>query len=221
VTFNGIAKACAKAAGAPEPEIINYNPKVGVCCSLLQPPLLLLNSWLTMQRVAGTVMIQCTACPCSFFHSHRPNLSNTSQDFDFGKEKPFPLRDQHFFTSIDKASTWPVVAGPDKHAIVVVLGYMPDCLMQVCGDGGQFCPWAPMPPALQNVNHRYAFILCLQAMADLDWKPEFSLLDGLKDSYEKDFGRGTFRKAADFSKDDMVSGTWWQAVALSQRCFVR
>jgi hypothetical protein len=28
VTFNGIAKACAKAAGAPEPEIINYNPKV-------------------------------------------------------------------------------------------------------------------------------------------------------------------------------------------------
>lgn len=44
----------------------------------------------------------------------------------------------------------------------------------------------------------------MQAMADLDWKPEFSLLDGLKDSYDKDFGRGTFRKAADFSKDDMV-----------------
>ena len=33
-----------------------------------------------------------------------------------------------------------------------------------------------------------------QAMADLDWKPEFGLLDGLKDSYSKDFGRGTFRK---------------------------
>ena len=31
-------------------------------------------------------------------------------------------------------------------------------------------------------------------MADLDWKPEFGLLDGLKDSYSKDFGRGTFRK---------------------------
>ncbi|KAJ9528022.1 hypothetical protein QJQ45_005700 [Haematococcus lacustris] len=92
VTFNGIAKACAKAAGAPEPEIINYNAK----------------------------------------------------DFDFGKDKPFPLRDQHFFTSVDKA------------------------------------------------------------MADLNWKPEFSLLDGLKDSYDKDFGRGTFRKAADFKTDDMV-----------------
>lgn len=38
-----------------------------------------------------------------------------------------------------------------------------------------------------------------QAMADLDWQPEFGLLDGLKDSYSKDFGRGTFRKEADFT----------------------
>lgn len=50
VTFDGIAKACAKAAGAPEPELIHYNPK----------------------------------------------------DFDFGGKKAFPLRDQHFFASIDK-----------------------------------------------------------------------------------------------------------------------
>jgi nucleoside-diphosphate-sugar epimerase len=50
VTFDGIAKACAEAAGAPEPEIIHYNPK----------------------------------------------------DFDFGGKKAFPLRDQHFFTSIAK-----------------------------------------------------------------------------------------------------------------------
>lgn len=41
-------------------------------------------------------------------------------------------------------------------------------------------------------------------MADLDWKPEFGLLDGLKDSYDKDFGRGTFRKAANFVCDDMI-----------------
>ena len=46
--------------------------------------------------------------------------------------------------------------------------------------------------------------MLVQAMADLDWAPEFGLLDGLKDSYEKDFGRGTFRKEADFSADDMV-----------------
>jgi len=92
VTFDGIAKACAKAAGAPEPELVHYNPK----------------------------------------------------DFDFGGKKAFPLRDQHFFASIDKA------------------------------------------------------------MQELDWKPEFSLVEGLQDSYSKDFGRGTFRKEADFTTDDMI-----------------
>jgi len=42
-----------------------------------------------------------------------------------------------------------------------------------------------------------------QAMTDLDWKPEFDLIGGLTDSYTKDFGRGTFRKAADFTTDDV------------------
>ncbi|KAG0471939.1 hypothetical protein HPP92_016485 [Vanilla planifolia] len=51
VTFDGLARACAKAAGFPEPEIIHYNPK----------------------------------------------------EFDFGKNKAFPFRDQHFFASIEKA----------------------------------------------------------------------------------------------------------------------
>lgn len=92
VTFDGIAKACAKAMGAPEPELVHFNAK----------------------------------------------------DFDFGKKKAFPLRDQHFFTSIDKAR------------------------------------------------------------AELGWEPRFSLLDGLKDSYEKDFGLGQCRKAADFDLDDMI-----------------
>lgn len=92
VTFDGIAKACAEAAGAPEPELVHYNPK----------------------------------------------------DFDFGKAKAFPMRDQHFFTSIDKA------------------------------------------------------------VAELDWEPEFGLVDGLKDSYDKDFSRGTYRKEADFTTDDMI-----------------
>lgn len=45
---------------------------------------------------------------------------------------------------------------------------------------------------------------CEQAMEELDWKPEFSLVEGLQDSYSKDFGRGTFRKEADFSTDDMI-----------------
>lgn len=92
VTFDGIAKACAKAAGAPEPELVHFNPK----------------------------------------------------EFDFGKAKPFPMRDQHFFTSITKAKSL------------------------------------------------------------LGWAPKYGLVDGLQDSYEKDFGRGTFRKAADFTTDDMI-----------------
>ena len=50
VTFDGIAKACAKAAGAPEPELVHFDPKA----------------------------------------------------VDTGGKKAFPLRDQHFFTSIDK-----------------------------------------------------------------------------------------------------------------------
>ncbi|KAJ9186025.1 hypothetical protein P3X46_005583 [Hevea brasiliensis] len=94
VTFDGLARACAKAAGFPEPDIIHYNPK----------------------------------------------------EFDFGKKKAFPFRDQHFFASVDKA----------KH----VLG----------------------------------------------WKPEFDLVKGLADSYNLDFGRGTYRKEADFSTDDLILG---------------
>lgn len=92
VTFDGLARACAIAAGKPEPEIVHYNPK----------------------------------------------------EYDFGKAKAFPFRDQHFFASVDKAQR--------------VLG----------------------------------------------WQPKFGLVDGLKDSYSKDFGLGKFRKAADFTTDDMV-----------------
>ncbi|XP_042066263.1 chloroplast stem-loop binding protein of 41 kDa b, chloroplastic-like [Salvia splendens] len=94
VTFDGLARACAKAGGFPEPEIVHYNPK----------------------------------------------------EFDFGKKKAFPFRDQHFFASIDKAKSL------------------------------------------------------------LEWMPEFDLVAGLTDSYNLDFGRGTFRKAADFSTDDIILG---------------
>ncbi|XP_077218746.1 chloroplast RNA binding protein [Tasmannia lanceolata] len=92
VTFDGLAKACAKAAGFPEPEIIHFNPK----------------------------------------------------EFDFGKKKAFPFRDQHFFASVEKAKS------------------------------------------------------------ELGWAPEYGLVEGLADSYNLDFGRGTFRKEADFSTDDMI-----------------
>ncbi|VFQ72455.1 unnamed protein product [Cuscuta campestris] len=96
VTFDGFARACARAGGFPEPEIVHYNPK----------------------------------------------------KFDFGKKKAFPFRDQHFFASIEKAK-------------------------QLLG-----------------------------------WKPEFGLEEGLRDSYNKDFGLGTFRKTADFSTDDLILGNF-------------
>ena len=44
----------------------------------------------------------------------------------------------------------------------------------------------------------------MQAQEDLGWAPEFGLIDGLQDSFEKDFGRGTFRKEADFTADDII-----------------
>jgi nucleoside-diphosphate-sugar epimerase len=50
-TFDGIAKACAAAAGVASPELVHFNPK----------------------------------------------------DFDFGKAKSFPMRDQHFFADVAKA----------------------------------------------------------------------------------------------------------------------
>eukprot|EP00892_Ulva_mutabilis_P011880 jgi/Ulvmu1/9064/UM005_0157.1 len=66
------------------------------------------------------------------------------KDFDFGKKKSFPMRDQHFFASIDKA---------------------------------------------QDL---------------LGWQPQYGLVDGLRDSYEQDFGRGTYRKEPDFEVDDQI-----------------
>lgn len=49
---------------------------------------------------------------------------------------------------------------------------------------------------------------CLQAQRDLHWHPKFTLLDGLRDSYEKDFGRGTYRKEPDFSVSFKCKGRW-------------
>ena len=68
------------------------------------------------------------------------------KEFDFGEKKAFPMREQHFFCSVDKA------------------------------------------------------------MRDLDWKPKYNMLDGLKDSYEHDFKK---KKAAgklklDFECDDKI-----------------
>jgi len=68
--------------------------------------------------------------------------------FDFGKRKAFPLRLQHFFTSIAKA------------------------------------------------------------LSDLDWEPEFDLISGLKDSYQRDYlASGRQHQDIDFSLDEAILST--------------
>jgi len=54
------------------------------------------------------------------------------------------------------------------------------------------------------VQHFFASIE--KAKRLVGWEPEFDLVGGLADSYNLDFGRGTFRKEADFSTDDIILG---------------
>ena len=54
------------------------------------------------------------------------------------------------------------------------------------------------------VQHFFASIE--KAKRVLGWEPEFGLVEGLADSYNLDFGRGTYRKEADFSTDDIILG---------------
>lgn len=57
-------------------------------------------------------------------------------------------------------------------------------------------PASPVKPLLAPPHPPPAPV---QAMEDLDWAPEFGLLEGLMDSYDKDFGRGTYRKEPDYT----------------------
>lgn len=63
VTFNGLAKACAKAMDKPEPEIINYNPKVGRCFS-----------WNGLRVVRGHALLG----PCDGTYHVGPEMSRSS-----------------------------------------------------------------------------------------------------------------------------------------------
>lgn len=59
--------------------------------------------------------------------------------------------------------------------------------------------WANCHAILQ---HFFASIE--KAAREVDWEPEFDLVSRLADSHYLDFGRGTFRKPADLSTDDMI-----------------
>ena len=97
VTFDGVARACAKAAGksSEEIKIVHYNP----------------------------------------------------DNFDFGKRKAFPIRQQHFFADIHRAKT------------------------------------------------------------ELNWQPKYSLVEGLKDSFQNDYlASGRDGSEIDFSLDEEILG---------------
>lgn len=63
---------------------------------------------------------------------------------------------------------------------------------------------------LSTINYftmlQHFFASIEKAQRELGWVPEFGLVEGLADSYNLDFGRGTFRKPADFTTDDMILG---------------
>jgi hypothetical protein len=54
------------------------------------------------------------------------------------------------------------------------------------------------------VQHFFASVE--KAKSVLGLEPDYGLVEGLTDSYNLDFGRGTFRKEADFSTDDIILG---------------
>lgn len=99
------------------------------------------------------------------------------KDFDFGKKKSFPLRDQ----------------------------------VSLIFEGACFGSWPNFPlhmvPFLMKgcwTISQHFFASVEKAKTELGWEPKYGLVDGLAHSFRLDFGRGTFRKAADFSTDDQI-----------------
>lgn len=156
VTFDGLAKACAKAAGAPEPELIHYKPK----------------------------------------------------DFDFGKKKAFPFRDQHFFASIEKAKrdlNW-----EPKFDLLEGLrdSYEARARRHISSTipTGRPCRASRSASLFTRSLGRYVTwcFVCVHLRLSLT----ASLRCGLfcLSRAQKDFGRGTCREPADFFTDDMIIG---------------
>ena len=60
-------------------------------------------SQITLDHPQITHITHTLAQSCTHTGVPEPQIINYNpKEFDFGKEKPFPLRDQHFFTSVDK-----------------------------------------------------------------------------------------------------------------------
>ncbi|KAG4394103.1 hypothetical protein GLYMA_03G230000v4 [Glycine max] len=136
VTFDGLARACAKVSHSCHVifKVTNRKQKENalICQAIKFDTCIVIFVYFGIFQAGGF--------PEPEIIHYNP------KDFDFGKKKSFPFRDQHFFASVEKAKS--------------VLGL----------------------------------------------EPEFGLVEGLADSYNLDFGRGTYRKEADFSTDDIILG---------------
>uniref|UniRef100_A0A7I4F9Y5 Uncharacterized protein n=2 Tax=Physcomitrium patens TaxID=3218 RepID=A0A7I4F9Y5_PHYPA len=55
-----------------------------------------------------------------------------------------------------------------------------------------------------SLRDQHIFTSAEKVEKELSFTPEYGLIDGWKDSYNLDFGRGTSRKAANFPTDDMT-----------------
>lgn len=89
-------------------------------------------------------------------------------------------------------------------ACAVAAGKSPDELQIVHYDPKQF-DFGKRKAFPLRVQHFFADIH--KAMGDLNWKPEFDLISGLKDSLENDYlAKGRDQAEIDFSLDDQILG---------------
>jgi hypothetical protein len=136
VTFDGLAKACAKAMGAPEPELVHFNPKQfdfgkkkargarargvaqRIAAQRMRPGRLTLHGSRRARRggrrrgrgrrrePAGLhPLAPVPQTPTQPAPTPLPNPNSTPTHPEPGPHPPqaFPMRDQHFFASVDKA----------------------------------------------------------------------------------------------------------------------
>lgn len=105
---------------------------------------------------------------------------------------------QIYNISGDKAVTFDGLA----RACAIAIGKDPNTIKIVHYDPAQF-DFGKKKAFPMRVQHFFTDIS--KAKAELNWQPEFSLIDGLKDSYENDYlSKGLNKAEVDLSLDDQI-----------------